>query len=131
MPNPEQVSEARRELADELEFATSHYPDNQLVTIGFTAKNWRIILAALRADPARAAEEEIALTQPQAALLAKALEPLARADRAIGEEPGPFRFETEGGFRDLSRDDIRQAASVHRVLAVIGALAQEKGGGDG
>jgi hypothetical protein len=38
-----------------------------------------------------------------------ALQPFARADRAIGNEPGPFRFETGTGHRLIERDDLRNA----------------------
>lgn len=41
--------------------------------------------------------------------LREALAPFARADRAIGNEPGPFRFETGTGHRELHRDDLRRA----------------------
>lgn len=42
--------------------------------------------------------------------LREALEPFARADRAIGDEPGPFRFETERGYRLVEREHFRAAA---------------------
>lgn len=45
-----------------------------------------------------------------------ALEPFAAADRAIGDEPGPFRFETGTGHRVIERDDFLRARA---------ALAQE------
>jgi hypothetical protein len=42
--------------------------------------------------------------------LREALEPFARADRAIGDELGPFRFETERGYRLVEREHFRAAA---------------------
>ena len=38
-----------------------------------------------------------------------ALEPVARSDTAIGDEPGPFRFETGTGHRLVERSDLRRA----------------------
>jgi hypothetical protein len=49
--------------------------------------------------------------------LEKALEPFARADRAIGDEPGPFRFETRNGYVLIDREDLRAARA---------ALGEEK-----
>lgn len=70
------------------------------------------------------------LTSEQAALLAALLQPLERADRAIGREPGPFRFETNSGYRDLSREDLSNAAQVYRTLQSA-ALASTAGAGAG
>lgn len=36
--------------------------------------------------------------------------PFARADRAIGSEPGPFRFETGTGHRLIERGDLAAAS---------------------
>jgi hypothetical protein len=43
--------------------------------------------------------------------LVEALTPFARADRAIGAEPGPFRFETGAGHRLIEREDLRHASA--------------------
>lgn len=42
--------------------------------------------------------------------LRAALKPFARADCAVGEEPGPFRFETGTGFVLIQRKDLRRAS---------------------
>lgn len=47
--------------------------------------------------------------QEQNVKLQEALAPFARADIAIGDEPGPFRFETAKGHRLIERDDLRRA----------------------
>ncbi|BAQ49464.1 MULTISPECIES: hypothetical protein [Methylobacterium] len=65
------------------------------------------------------------ITPEQAALLARMLEPLARADRAIGEESGPFRFETATGYRDLAREDLRSAGEAYRLLKASSTPTQE------
>ncbi len=49
--------EARRALAGIIELGTSGFADNQATDFCMRAKDWRLILAALRADPVRAAEE--------------------------------------------------------------------------
>jgi hypothetical protein len=56
-------------------------------------------------------------TQTEALRLARdALEKFARADRALGDEPGPFRFATGNGHRLIERDDFRAAT---KALAAI------------
>jgi len=56
-----------------------------------------------------AAESALATERERTAKLEAALEPFARADRAIGDEPGPFRFETLRGYREITREDLRAA----------------------
>ena len=69
----------------------------------------------LRAENERLREEceitmkTIADNYAEIERLREALEPFARADRAIGDEPGPFRFETGSGYRPVDREDIRRA----------------------
>jgi len=41
--------------------------------------------------------------------LVEALRPFAAADRAIGDTPGPFRFETGTGHRLIEREDLWRA----------------------
>ena len=65
------------------------------------------------------------ITPDQAAILASMLEPLARADRAIGEELGPFRFETGSGYRDLSREDLRSAGEAYRLLKAASTTSSQ------
>jgi hypothetical protein len=62
------------------------------------------------------------------ALLEKArgaLEPFARGDGAIGDEEGPFRFETLTGHRIFERGDLRAARA---LLAEIEAVVKGKPG---
>ena len=59
--------------------------------------NLRAALASLRAE---------------LEVLRDALEPFARADRGIGDEPGPFRFETGSGHRLIEREDLRRARTL-------------------
>ena len=66
-------------------------------------------------DEARALAEnrlsKILVADEQIDKLRTALLPFARADRAIGDERGPFRFETGTGYRELFREDFRIASA--------------------
>lgn len=62
-----------------------------------------------------------ALAASQSQLLAEAKEvvrPFAAADRAIGNEPGPFRFDTGTGYRTVEREDLRRARAFLSKLEV-------------
>jgi hypothetical protein len=67
------------------------------------------LAAALSTEPGEA--EDRALLD-ELSRLRGALEPFARADRAFGDEPGPFRFETGRGHRLVEREHFRAAARV-------------------
>jgi len=55
----------------------------------------------------------------------EALEPFARADRAIGTDPGPFRFETSTGHRLIEREDFSRASA---ALSAARAAKADGGG---
>ena len=67
----------------------------------------------------RALLAHIAKLEAEVARLREALEPFVRADRAIGAEPGPFRFETANGYRLIEREHLRAAGlAARKALAV-------------
>jgi hypothetical protein len=73
--------------------------------VGFPCKDWDCPQSYVIAAEYRALLDELSR-------LREALEPFARADRAIGDEPGPFRFETGRGHRLVEREHFRAAARV-------------------
>ncbi len=63
--------------------------------------------AAYHAKQRAAAEAELSTLR---ARVREVVVPFARADRAIGSEPGPFRFETGTGHRLIERGDLAAAS---------------------
>jgi hypothetical protein len=57
------------------------------------------------------AHRKLEAAEAKLAKAVEALEPFARADRALADEPGPFRFETRNGYRLIEREDFRRARS--------------------
>ncbi|MFG1302116.1 hypothetical protein V5F49_20210 [Xanthobacter sp. V3C-3] len=74
------------------------------------ASEWPDVVEGWR-ERAETAERERDEARAEVERLRNALEPFARADRAIGNEPGPFRFETGTGYRLIERHDLRQASA--------------------
>lgn len=72
-------------------------------------------LALLHEAEARALAAEAALAAAWVAL-----EPFARADRALGSEPGPFRFETATGYRLIEREDLKRAGEAAAAIRAQG-----------
>lgn len=64
---------------------------------------------AAAANTLPAALDEIERLRAENEKLREALKPFARADRAIGDEPGPYRFETGAGYRLIDRESLRRA----------------------
>ena len=61
-----------------------------------------------------AREATITALEAENKRLREALEPFVRADTALGDEPGPFRFETRNGHRLIEREDFRRARDISR-----------------
>lgn len=59
----------------------------------------------------QAAHQAHTAAEARAEKMAEALEPFARADRALGSEAGPFRFETSTGHVLIRREDLHQASA--------------------
>lgn len=64
-------------------------------------------MPVLADDPIAALESELSTLR---ARVREVVGPFARADRAIGSEPGPFRFETGTGHRLIERGDLAAAS---------------------
>jgi hypothetical protein len=54
-------------------------------------------------------EQQLNETKVKLRVASEALRPFAAADRAVGDDEGPFRLETMTGYREITRDDLRRA----------------------
>ena len=100
-------------LGDEVDAAFFNEAAQALSEARAEIEEWRqaaSVEAGLRREFFTRAEKAESELSTLRSCVREVVGPFARADRAIGSEPGPFRFETGTGHRLIERGDLAAAS---------------------